>query len=774
MKSLNSFDDRTPSERSGARVGSASAGRSATGNDHTDAGALPAERFFRGALLLLIGAAVATLIATGKLDLVTCVVASAAIVYKAVRWWRREEPELTQRTATWLVVGYLAIFPLDLLLFSRTIAATSTNPGMYAALLAAVHFLLFVMVVRLYSASTDRDAYFLAMLAFAAILAAAILTIDTSFLILFFVFLLFGVATFVGMEVRRGARGAMVLTTQPAQEQRLTRALTLAALSVAAGAIVVGGTLFFFFPRFSAGYLGRNALQPSLMSGFSDDVELGQIGQIKKNSTVVMRVKTGSPVGYPLLRWRGIALTTFDGKRWTGPGHHADMLQPDAGGWIYVGDPGQKALESSIALRYEVLLQPIATDAVFTAANAVSLQGNFSGEISNPGWRPRRSYLFRDATGSLSNPFRSFSPVRYFGYSRLPTVNGSKLRAANLVYPDDIRSLYLQLPPQLDARIKDLAKNVTARAQTPFDKAVAIESYLRSKYTYTLNLTGKPGDDPLAHFLFETRAGHCEYFASAMTIMLRTQGVAAREVNGFLPGEFNDLAGDYIVRASDAHSWVEVYFPGSGWMTFDPTPSVTEKSGFFSRLGQYIDWMELSWNEWVINYDFAHQMQMAQIMQRNTRSWRDSASAWLARQERMSKVRLRVWLNRRGAVTLVFPVALVLLLVLLRYDILGAAARRVRAYLQLRAVMGKGAKPNPQLASRLYGELLHLLERRGFRRGASQTAMEFAAVVGEASVAPAVREFTQLYAQARFGGAPCDTPRLRGLLEQVRTALRAG
>ena len=724
-------------------------------------------------MLLLIGAAVATLIATGKLDLVTCVLASAAVVYKAVRWWRREAPELTQRTATWLVVGYLAIFPLDLLFFSRTIAATSTNPEMYAALLAAVHFLLFVMVVRLYSASTDRDAYFLAMLAFAAILAAAILTIDTSFLILFFAFLLFGVATFVGMEVRRGARGAIVLPAQPDHERRLSRALTLATLSVAAGAIVVGGTLFFFFPRFSAGYMGRTGLQPSLMSGFSDDVELGKIGEIKKDSTVVMRVKTGSPASYPLLRWRGIALSTFDGKRWTGPGHHADMLQPDAGGWIYVGDPGQRTPEASIGLRYEVLLQPIATDTVFTAANAVSLQGNFSGESSNPGWRPRRSYLFRDATGSLSNPFRNFSPVRYFGYSRLPAVNGSKLRAANLVYPDDIRALYLQLP-QLDARIAELAKNVTAGAQTPFDKAVAIEAYLRSKYTYTLNLTGKPGDDPLAHFLFETRAGHCEYFASAMTIMLRTQGVAAREVNGFLPGEFNDLAGDYIVRASDAHSWVEVYFPGSGWMTFDPTPSVAQDFGFFSRLGQYIDWMELSWNEWVINYDFGHQMQMAQIMQRSTRSWRESASAWFARQERMSKVRLRVWLNRRGAVTLVFPVALVLLLVLLRYDILGAVVRRVRAYLQLRAVMGKTAKPNPQLASRLYGELLHVLERRGFRRGASQTAMEFATAVGEASVAPAVREFTHLYAQARFGGAPCDTQRLRGLLEQVRAVLRSG
>ncbi len=731
---------------------------------------LPAERFFRGSLLLLILAAITTLIATGKIDVATCVLVSLAMLYKGFRWLRHQPPELSQRTATWLVVSYLAVFPLDVFFFSRAIAAASTNPSLYAALLGSVHFLLFVMLVRLYSATTDRDAFFLAMLAFAAILAAAILTIDTAFLVLFFIFLLFGVATFVGMEVRRGAKGAIAPLTQPAQEQRLNRALTLAALSVAAGAIVLGGALFFFFPRFSAGYMGRTSLQPSLMTGFTDDVELGQIGEIKKNPTVVMRVKTGKPVGYPQLRWRGIALSTFDGKRWTAPNHRGTALSPDAGGWIYVADPAQQKDDPAIGLSYEILLQPVATDTVFAPANAVSLQGNFSGESVNAGWISRRSYLFRDFTGSLYNPFRNYAPVRYYGYSRLPTLNPAKLRAARSDYPEDIRALYLQLP-SLDARIPELSKSVAARARTSYDKAVAVEGYLRSRYTYTLNLSGKPGDDPLAHFLFETHAGHCEYFASAMTIMLRTLGIASREVNGFLPGEYNDLAGDYIVRASDAHSWVEVYFPGSGWITFDPTPSVAEDFGFFSRVGQYLDWMELSWNEWVINYDFAHQVQMAQIMQRSTRSWTESVRGWFAGEQRASKVWLRSWLNRRGAVTFVLPVALILFLVLLRYGLLSAAIRRLRLYLQLRAP--KAASVNPQLASRLYAELLHLLARRGFARRASQTPLEFAAAVGEPGLAPAVQEFTQLYAHARFGGVPCDAIKLRDLLEQVRGAGRS-
>jgi hypothetical protein len=436
-------------------------------------------------------------------------------------------------------------------------------------------------------------------------------------------------------------------------------------------------------------------------------------------------------------------------------------------GWIYVADPEQDLRSPATELHYEILVQPMATDAVFAPANAVSILGGFTGENPTAGFNARRTYLFRDSTGSLFNPFRNYAPVRYFGYSRLPTVNAAKLRAAPEKYSDEILNVYLQLPP-LDQRIPALARGAAGKARTPYDKALAIETFLRTRFTYTLELTGKPGDDPLAHFLFDTHAGHCEYFASAMTIMLRTQGIPSREVNGFLPGEFNDLAGDYIVRASDAHSWVEAYFPGSGWVTFDPTPAATENFGFLSRLGLYLDWMELTWNEWVVNYDFAHQVQMAQMIQRNTRSWKESARGWFAKKEMGGKQWLRSWLDRRGGLTLAIPVAIALLLVLLRYDVIRMGMRRLRLYFQLRAP--ENARANPQLASRLYAELLRLLERRGLARRDSQTPLEFAMAMGEPRLAPVVQEFTQIYARARFGGAPCDTLRLRGLLEQVRTA----
>lgn len=735
--------------------------------------ALPAERFFRASLFFLILTSVGTLISTGKLDVVTCILAPLAMLYKGARLWRGQPAEVSPSTATWLVIAYLAFFPLDIFFLSRAFVASSSNPALLAALLAAVHFLVFVMLVRLYSATTDRDALFLAMLAFAAMLASCILTVDTSFLILFFIFLLFGVAAFIGLEMRRSASGTLTppFSRQPAEERRLSRALSLAALSVALGSIILGGALFFIFPRFTAGYLGRASMQPSLMTGFSDDVELGQIGEIKKNSAVVMRVKTGRPVAYPMLRWRGTALTTFDGKRWSKPHPSEEEVRSNVDGWIYLVPPGQALRARALQLRYTVFLEPIASSAIFTAGQAIALQGNFSGETPNVNQSEPSGYIRRDETDSLLNPFGNYSALRYMAISRLPALDVANLRGATSDYSDAVRETYLQLPPALDTRIPDLARQMTAGATNSYDQARAIETFLRARYGYTLNLTGRPGDDPLANFLFVTRAGHCEYFASAMTILLRTLDIPAREVNGFLPGEYNDLAGDYIVRASDAHSWVEVYFPGSGWVTFDPTPAAPEQSGFLSQVAKYIDWIQLSWNEWVINYDFSHQVQMAQTLQRSSRSWTQALRDWFERAQIYNRQRLKSLQLRHGTLGLLRPLLLILLLVVLRYDLPGKLIRRLRLYWQLHTP--ESPRANPLLASRLYAELLRILERHGFARRPAETPLEFASHVQAPALAAPVREFTSIYAVARYGGAPCDTLRLRHLLEQIRAAPRS-
>ena len=730
---------------------------------------LPAERFFRASLFCLVLTSITCLVTTGKLDLFWSIAAPAAVLYKGHRLWMNRAPEISPRGANWLVIGYLFFFPIDIFVFSRMLTAGSVNPPLYAALIGAVHFLLFVLLVRFYSASTDRDALFLAMLSFAGILASAVLTVDTTFLILFFAYLLFAAATFSGMELRRGAKGAAMppLTTQPERERRLARALSLATLSTAVGAMAIGGVLFFFFPRVGAGYMGRTNMNPSLISGFTDVVELGQIGAIKKDSAVVMRVTTGHPIVYDRLRWRGIALANFDGKRWSSIEKGAQTILPGSDGWIVVGELPQRQGPPSRFMEYTVMLEPVATDAVFVPGRPVAIRGSFSGEIG----ATRRSYLIRDATESLFNPFHNYATSRYSGLSRLPNVNADTLRAANQDYSSDVIDKYLQLPAKIDPRIAEFAKQITAQARTPYDKSVAIEAYLQTRFRYTLDLAGSPGDDPLPHFLFETRAGHCEYFASAMAVMLRTLGVPSREVNGFLPGEYNDLGEDYIVRSSDAHSWVEVFFPGSGWVVFDPTPAgPAVEAGFFSRLNQYVDWMELTWNEWVISYDFAHQVALAQNLQRGSRTWGDVFRAKIERLRRNTSRVIKKWQFRHEALGFLIPASLIGLLALLRFGVVGKVLRHLRLFLQLRS---KSPAAQPQLASILYGEFLRLLGRYGFRRTESQTPLEFAAAVSKPAVAPAVQEFTQVYAQARFGGAACDATRLRVLLGQIRSGLRS-
>jgi hypothetical protein len=740
----------------------------------TLAPSLPAERFYRTALFFLVLTSVVTLVSTGKLDPFTTVLAPAIILYKGFRWWRSYPAEMRQSVATRIVLAYVFVLPFDALFVSRSLASNSSNPALYAALLASVHFLLLVTIVRLYSATSDRDATFLAMLSFSGVLASAVFTVDTYFLGFFFAFLVFAVATFVGLEVRRGAAGAISppLQADPSRERRFYRALTLATLSVAFGGIILGSILFFFFPRFNAGFLSSAGLQTTFMSGFSNSVELGEIGEIKKDSTVVMRVKTGSPVRYPMLRWRGLALTTFDGHRWSSNAGAKEKVYPSGTGWILINPQVSMEALTSVDLRFTVLLQPMATDSLFAPANLLAIHPAFVSSVPGYGSYLHRGNLWRDSTGSIFNSFRNFVQIEYQAESLLPIVQPNVARAASTDYSDQMRATYLQLPRSLDPRIPELARRITRTENNPYDRAAALEYYLRRNFAYTLNLTGRAGQDPLAHFLFESRAGHCEYFASAMAVMLRTLGIPSREVNGFLPGEFNDVGGDYIVRASDAHSWVEAYFPGSGWITFDPTPPAQDSgSGLFSRLGMYLDWIQLNWNEWVINYDFSHQTLLAQNVQRTSHNWSGLAHNWYRKLYDHTVGALTRWQKQHPLLGIFLPAALVLLLIILRFDWIRSLFRWLTLSLQLRRA--PSGQSNPLLASRLYAELLRLLEKRGYARRTTQTPLEFASSSGlQPELVPAVREFTHLYTEARFGDRPCDALRLRSLLHQIRSAPR--
>ena len=289
-------------------------------------------RYFEASLYLMLYTAVLTLVATGKLDLFTTIVAPTVLVWKGFRRWRGRAPEFSARTATWFIAGYFLFAPVDYIL-ARNRASDAPNPALYAALLSTVHMLLFAMMVRLYSARTRRDSLFLAMIAFACMLAAAVLTVDTAYLGFFLVFLTLGISTFIALEMERGAENASAapIVSGSPQARTLVRALGMISGTVAFGALILGGLLFFTLPRFTAGYLGSYSMRPQLMTGFTESVELGQIGQIQKSSEVVMRVKVeGDPSRFANQHWRGIALIRFDGRRWSGLAMDRQRLYQDS------------------------------------------------------------------------------------------------------------------------------------------------------------------------------------------------------------------------------------------------------------------------------------------------------------------------------------------------------------------------------------------------------------------------------------------------------------
>src|SRR6267143_4232018 len=227
------------------------------------------KRHFEISLYFLLLTGVLTLGATGKLDLVSILVPPAALLIKGYRWWRGKGPELSNRVGGWITIGYFIFFPFDLWIISRALAADSQTPGLYGALLATVHLMLFAILVRLYSATKTRDYLFLTLMAFTSMLAAAILTVDTGFLVFFFLFMALAVSTFVGLEMWRSAQGAVA---QPLQNgtraaQRLHNALGVTSAGIAFGSLAIGAVIFLFLPRCSCGYLSGLNLQPTLISG---------------------------------------------------------------------------------------------------------------------------------------------------------------------------------------------------------------------------------------------------------------------------------------------------------------------------------------------------------------------------------------------------------------------------------------------------------------------------------------------------------------------------
>jgi transglutaminase-like putative cysteine protease len=484
-----------------------------------------------------------------------------------------------------------------------------------------------------------------------------------------------------------------------------------------------------------------------------------------------MRVHVeGDPTQAAEVHWRGIVLTNFDGKRWFTPPQTQDVLLPDSEGRYHFAAGNLSAANSS-ALHYTVLMEPVATDAIFIAPRPELLEGHFAERTVRPSPFRRSSYLLADSTGSLFNPSHNNIKIRYGGVSRLPQIRPVELRKSPSTYPDAVRNTYLQVP-SLDPRIPKLAASITKGMNNDYDKAANIERYLSSRYAYTLDLSGPPVGDPLANFLFAKRAGHCEYFASAMTILVRSLGIPARYVTGFLPGEYNDVGGDYIVRQSDAHAWVEVYFADAGWITFDPTPQgAPPANGLLVRMGLYWDWFQFAWGEWVVNYDFAHQLTLGQNIGKSSRSWGEGARDLYNRKKEQALEKI-VALDRRIEASPYFLPAVLVFLVALLFLLRGRSMLRyVLARWSLRA--RNTGSLTASLAALEYAEMLRLLDRAGWPKPSSQTPREFAASLPAEHLCEPVAQLTEMYHSARFGNQPARVEQMSSLLRSIRDLLRS-
>lgn len=752
------------------------------------------QRFLEVSLFLMLLTGMLAVVATDKLDPVTAVLAIGALGLKGVRWWRRLPPEVSEGAARRLMIIYLIFVPLDFLFVSRALTEGSQNRGLFSALLTVVHLLVFAMVVRLYSARTTRDYLFLAMVSFALVLVSAILTVETSFLGFVIAYLGLSISTFMGLEMRRGAEGAVgpPLAAGTPAARRVQRSLGWTTVMLALGASLAGAVVFLLLPRVTAGYLSSYNFQPTLITGFSDEVQLGQIARIKLSQEVVMRVvPEGGPGQFNGVYLRGRALTTLDADgRWHTPQHPLRVISPQGEeSWYYVGSmavrtrvAAQRRMESGKRvpfgvyrpLAYRVFLEPIGTNTLFLATRGFALRGTFLPGVDRAGLR-RRGYLNVDRTGAITNPAGNYGKILYDAQSMVASPPPALLRESVPDYPEEIKQTYLQLPP-FSPRLRALAERVTANAATAYDKAVAIQRFLKSTdFKYSLEPTGAS----IEQFIFSAKRGHCEYFAAAMVVMLRSLGIPASYVTGFQPGEYNDVGGHYIVRASDAHSWVEVYFPEWGWVTFDPTPPAPAGlRGILDRLALYADWAELMWIDWVVNYNYAQQMALAQSTQRNSLRWSASLRLWGEEKYQAAVHRVGTWrafLMRDRALAAALA-ALLLAIVLGGFYL--ARAREIRAWLALRYGLRISGAERAGLATLQYQQMLRLLARRGWHKPPGQTAREFAWAIETrqeaAPLVPQVGRITALYEAARFGSATAsDAAELAATLGSLRLAVRS-
>lgn len=390
------------------------------------------------------------------------------------------------------------------------------------------------------------------------------------------------------------------LPDSPESNVRLpARSLARAVGVGAAVATLVGAFALIAFPRTSWQLtLVPNAPGRSpLAAGFGNSVDLNAYGsRIGSNPRVVLRVEfpDGPPGGVEQLYLRGRSYDHFADDQWS-----RSQLN---------GDPLDRAADYSawprVRMAQDVYDVETGTNVLFGAHPMLDVE-----PLS-------RIRPVRDSRGDWA--FQGKAVPVYRTLSLHSRISGDSLAALG---PPDVRvrTAYLQLPADLSPRVSTLADSVADGARSQYEIVTRLVSHLQSQYSYTLDLPGSASLSGLEPFLFERREGHCEYFSTALAILLRTQGVPARNVNGFLGGEWNASADYLAVSQNSAHSWVEVWFPRYGWVQFDATPSGVGADGAATptaareRLGGLrlvFDAIQHRWNKFIIEYDVDRQKEL--------------------------------------------------------------------------------------------------------------------------------------------------------------------
>jgi transglutaminase-like putative cysteine protease len=704
---------------------------------------VPFPDLFKLTLYLLVLDAFGALYLTGILDWPTHVVVLLAL---GGSWWaddiRAGIPNYRHLwdILTGVFLGYAA---LDFLFLAESFMA------------GVIHLLLFLEIYKLYNARTHRDLLDIFILTFLQLVGASTLTVSFGFLLIFSLYMILGTWGLMLFHLKRETDIALPERSRDllAGSGLLSLGFFLSTVAVAVASLLLTLGIFFAIPRVGRTYLPLKAQVGTLTTGFTDRVDLGTYGTIQNDPTIVMRISfhegAVNPDRLPDLRWRGLAFDTFDGRTWSLHDPARTPVRRGRDGSFSVLSPRWGAP----FLAYEVFLEPIGSEVIFGLPRVVTIQGRFLG-------------LTADAGEGLNLPVPPSSRLRYLAISQPPRIPEADLtRSARPGdYPREIRETYLQLP-DLSPRLRALARELGAGTKTPYDAARRVEAYLADNLAYSLDLRRESDLDPLDDFLFERKAGNCEFFAAGMAILLRAQGIPARVVNGFQRGDWNEVGQYFAVRQRDAHSWVEVFFPGVGWVTFDPTPRQTFDRQAFGQSGwaaKYFDALRMRWNRYVIDYNVGDQAQVVMNLRRQSLAFRRTIGQfWDSWSFQAWRTGRRLW-RRYGFIAGVLLVILVACVLLFRRAPLGRLGlHRVRA--RRRPVV-------------FYERMIRLLARRGFARSPAATAREFAATLaGRPDLHNPVGQLTALYERVRFGGEPLtpdEQARIGALLRDLAAAPR--